>query len=149
MDNVLFTKLRKNAKAPFRKNPTDAGLDFYSIENKSISAHQTIIVRTGISIQIPQGFMLLLRPKSRNDYLIGAGVIDAFYEPGEILVKVVNTKDYPIEITEGQAVAQAIFIPIWTPIPVETDEENLFNESLRSQTGGIVDQSKSVDGIAL
>ena len=42
-----------------------------------------------MTVEIPAGYVGLVKPKGRNDHLLGAGVVDAGYQ-GEILVKVVN-----------------------------------------------------------
>jgi dUTP pyrophosphatase len=137
---IKFTKLSPKAIAPFRKNPTDAGIDFYSSEYVTINPNSIIIVHTGISIEIPEGFMLLIKPKGRNNHLIGAGVADAYYEPGEILIKIANiTNEYQI-VCEGEAIAQGIYIPIETPQLIEVEKSELINNKKRSGSGGIVNQ---------
>jgi dUTP pyrophosphatase len=139
---IRYAKLNPNAKSPFRKNPTDAGLDFYALEEVAIPPHSMIILKTGITIEIPKNFVLLIKPKGKNNHLIGAGVVDAFYEIGEILIKVANISENFLQINEGDAIAQGIFIPIETPEPKEVSLDELKNNSSRSGKGGIVTQSK-------
>jgi len=139
---VRYAKLNENAKAPFRKNPTDAGLDFYSLEDVVVPAHSMKILHTGITIEIPRGYCLLMKPKSRNNHLVGAGIIDAYYEPGEVLVKVVNISDNELKINAGDGIAQGVFISIYTPEIEEVEVSHLINMSSRSVSGGILTQSK-------
>jgi len=142
MNTIKYSKLTTNAKSPFRKNPTDAGADFYSIENITIDPHSMKIVHTGISVEIPKDYVFILKPKSKNNHLIGAGVIDSFYDGGEILIKVTNITDSPLEIKEGDAIAQGLYIPIATPEFEEVPIEQLKNNSKRSGIGGIVTQDR-------
>src|ERR1035437_1837900 len=103
---VKFTKLYPNSKSPMRKNPTDAGIDFYANNSATIMPHDFGIIGSGISIQIPEGYMMLLRPKGKNNFLLGAGVVDSFYEPGEIKFKIFNTFDEIMTIHLGDAIGQ-------------------------------------------
>jgi dUTP pyrophosphatase len=108
-----------------------------------IPAHGAAIVPTGIIIEIPEGYVGLLKPKGRSDHLLGSGVVDAGYQ-GEILVKVVNPYDYTLEIPAGGAVGQMLLVPVATPAVEEVaPDELLTRASARGGSGGIVDQHKS------
>lgn len=139
---IRYAKLNENAKPPFRKNPTDAGIDFYSCEDIIIPSHSMIIVHTGITLEIPRNYFLLIKPKGKNNHLIGAGIVDSFYEPGEILIKVTNISNNSLKIWKGDAIGQGVFIPIETPKLIEVDIDELKNSSFRSAKGGIVTQSQ-------
>ena len=139
---IKYAKLHSDAIPPFRKNLTDSGVDFCSIEDILIKPHSITIVKTGISLEIPEGYMLLIKPKGKNNHLIGAGVVDAFYHPGEILIKVANISSLPLPIKKGNAIGQGVFIPIETPELIEVEQSELINNSERSYTGWIVDQAK-------
>lgn len=142
IQTIKYSKLSPDAISPSRKNSTDAGMDFYSLEDVYISPNSMKIIHTGISVEIPENFMLLLKPKSKNNYLVGAGIIDSFYEPGEILVKITNITNQSIKINKGDAIAQGIYIQIETPTFIEVDKSELINNKNRSGTGGIVNQLK-------
>jgi len=141
--SLRYAKLSPLAKPPFRKHFSDAGLDFYSIESVTIPSHTMQIIHTGITIEIPEGYALVLRPKSKNNFLLGAGILDAYYQPGEVLVKVCNVTDRDIQISIGDGIAQGLFIPVETPDLEEVDVEELKVNNPRSGTGGIVNQTKS------
>lgn len=143
MNKIKIARLDPNAKLPTRKHPTDAGLDIYSNQSLTILPHSFAIVSTGVTIEIDQGFVGLLKPKGRNDHLLGAGVVDAGYQ-GEILVKVSNITSKRLEIKPGDAIGQLVILPILTPaiIEVEPDQIHKHNSS-RGETGGIVDQFKT------
>lgn len=135
---MKFTLLETDAKKPIRKNKTDAGLDLFSLEDVIIPPFENRICRTGVSIQVPENKMLLLLPKGRSNYLIGSGVIDPFYEPGEILVRVFNVSKKDLEIKRGDPICQAVYIDIYIPEElIEVSKEDLKNNSDRSNSGSI------------
>lgn len=136
-------KLHENAIIPTRKNPTDAGLDLYSLEDYYIEPNSHCICHTGITIEVPEGYFFLIKPKGKNNHLVGAGVVDTHYEPGEFLIKVVNYSSKFLYIKQGDGIAQAVLIPIITP---ELEEvEDIEAKSERSAQGGIIEQISSVE----
>jgi dUTP pyrophosphatase len=140
MQIIKIAKLDPNAFLPNRKHTADAGLDIYANCNIVIEHHSTSIVSTGITLEINDGFVGLLKPKGRNNHLLGAGVVDAGYQ-GEILVKVANISDAPLAIKPGDAIGQLLILPIYTPEVLEVNPDQIHNEnSSRGNTGGIVDQ---------
>lgn len=96
-----------NLKPLQRKHTTDAGVDVYASKKVIIPPLSNRIVPTGVFFDIPEGTMLLAKPKGRHDFLVGAGVIDAGYQ-GEILIRVVNTYLRFLTFQEGDPVAQLI-----------------------------------------
>lgn len=115
---ILFEKMCSEAIAPTHNHSGDAGLDFYSVEDIIIPPQQFRVVGTGIRVEIPEGYVGLLFPKGKNDHLLGAGVIDTYYE-GEVLFKVVNTLGYHMAISFGDSLGQMIFVPFVEPDPKE------------------------------
>ncbi len=140
MQTIKIAKLDPNAFLPTRKHASDAGLDIYANVKMSIKPSSFAIVSTGITLEIDPGFVGLLKPKGRNNHLLGAGVVDAGYQ-GEILVKVANVTDLPLEINPGDAIGQLLILPIFTPAVEEVSIEQIHvDNSSRGNTGGIVDQ---------
>ena len=138
MKNLKAARLFDNAILPTRKHPDDAGIDFYAVEPVVIPPHDFGIVKTGITVEIPKGFVGLMMPKSRNNHLLGAGVIDAGYQ-GEIQIKIANIKDVPLEIEYGMAVGQMLILPVFTPAVEELPYEEIHQTvSERGATGGIL-----------
>lgn len=140
MKTIKIAKIDPNAFLPSRNHPADAGLDIYANCNIVIEPHSISIVSTGVTLEITDGFVGLLKPKGRNNHLLGAGVVDAGYQ-GEILVKVANISDHPLEIKPGDAIGQLLILPIYTPEVLEVNPGQIHNKnSSRGSTGGIVDQ---------
>jgi len=141
IQNIKFSKLYPDAIAPTRKNSTDAGLDFYSYNSARIYPNCYWIIKTGITLEIPEKHVLLIKPKGKSNYLIGSGVIDAFYQPGEILIKIFNPLNNILEIDKGDCIAQGILISIEIPTLIEVSIEELSNPSNRSKCGGIIENN--------
>jgi dUTP pyrophosphatase len=141
IDKIRVAKLTEKAILPKRKNSTDAGIDFYSLYDTVIPAGEFEIVGTGITVEIPEGYFMLLKPKGKNNHLVGAGVVDSFYHPGEIMFKIFNTLNKRLLINYGDAIGQGVLIPIETPELVEVSVDDLKNKSNRSGEGGIVKQT--------
>lgn len=137
---IRVAKLKEDAVLPRRKNPTDAGMDFYAYGDYIIEPHNFKLVKTGVTVEIPDGYMLLLKPKGKNDWLIGAGVVDSFYEPGEIIFKVFNIFTRPIAIRHGDPIGQGVLVKISTPGIEEVEVTKLGGKSERSGKGGILTQ---------
>jgi dUTP pyrophosphatase len=113
MPVLRFSRLDPQARPPARKHETDAGVDVYANETVTISPFSAARVPTGLTFDIRPDFMLLAKPKSGSDFLLGAGVIDPGYQ-GEILIKVVNYTPNPLTIQRGDALAQLVQVAIFT-----------------------------------
>lgn len=140
MKTIRIARTRPNAVLPTRKHPQDAGIDLYAAEAALIPPHSSAIVPCGVIIDIPTGFVGLVKPKGRNDHLLGAGVVDAGYQ-GEILVKIANFTAQPLEIHPGDAIGQMLILPVETPQVEEVSPAEINHQaSSRGGSGGIVDQ---------
>lgn len=140
MNTIRIARLRPEAVLPTRKHPQDAGLDLYAAQAAIIAPHTSAIVPTGITLEIPAGFVGLVKPKGRNDHLLGAGVVDAGYQ-GEILVKVANIRGEALEIHAGEAIGQMVIVPVETPQVEEVSQAEIHRRATRrGGAGGIVDQ---------
>lgn len=141
METIKAAKLREDAILPTRKHPDDAGIDFYSVESVWIQPNNFKIVKTGITVEIPKGYVGLMKPKSRSNFLLGAGVIDAGYQ-GEIQIKVANVGLGTLTIAYGEAIAQMLIVPVETPAVEEVPLSGIHQEaSERGATGGILGNS--------
>lgn len=138
---LFVIRLDEFSKMPDRKNATDAGLDLYALHSYTIKPHAMQIVRTGVSIEIPENYMGLIKPKSKTNFAIGAGVVDHGYAPGEILVKVLNTSNDELKISRHEGVAQMILVPVLIPEFKEVSLEGYAPAvTARSNSGGVLDQ---------
>jgi dUTP pyrophosphatase len=140
MPPLRFARLDSQALLPTRKHPSDAGVDIYANETLVVAPFSAARVHTGISFEIRPDFMLLAKPKSGSDFLLGAGVIDPGYQ-GEILIKVINYTPTPLTISRGSPLAQLVQVAIFTDPLEETSAAELHAQrSSRGADGGIARQ---------
>jgi len=140
MPNLRFARFDPHARLPQRKHVSDAGVDVYANETIVIPAFSAARVHTGLTFEVRPDFMLLSKPKSGSDFLLGAGVIDPGYQ-GEILIKVVNYTPNTLTIEKGTALAQLIQVKILTDELQEVELREIHPElSARGGDGGIIRQ---------
>ena len=104
-------KLDKDAKLPSFGHPGDAGMDFYALEDVRFLPGKQERVRTGIAMEIPEGYVGLVWDKGGVSFNLGlkvmGGVIDAGFR-GEIVMSLLNTGTKEILITKGQKFTQML-----------------------------------------
>lgn len=115
---VKIKKLNQEATIPEYATTGDAGLDLTAI-SKTKPAQFTdgsIVYGTGLAIEIPEGYVGLLFPRSsisRYGLMLtnSVGVIDSSFR-GEIQLKFKPVGNYsPLEYGVGERVAQLIILP--------------------------------------
>ena len=112
--------LDKGAKMPTRAHETDAGLDLYALEGKSISAKDSAVFDTGVHIELPEGTTGVLKSRSGLMFkhgLTSEGVVDVGFT-GSIRVKLFNHSDEPYEVKKGDKISQLVILPIKI-LPIE------------------------------
>lgn len=115
--------LDKGAKMPTRAHPYDAGLDLYAMEDGCIHCNQSHTFDTGVHVQIPEGFVGLVKSKSGlmcNHGIITDGTIDAHYT-GPIKVCLFNHGSNKYEVKVGDKIAQLVIMPCLLPWPELVD----------------------------
>lgn len=133
---VKVKKLNPKAIIPKYAHPTDAGLDLTAVSYERDS-NNLIVYHTGLSIEIPEGYVGLIYPRSsisKYDLELtnSVGVIDSGYR-GEILFKFrETTKDFPNIYVPGDRVGQLIIVPYPS---IELEETNELSSSDRSDKG--------------
>lgn len=114
---LAVERLTPLAKLPTRAYKDDAGLDLYTTEYCSLPPGQSAIVKTGLKIAIPSGFVGLIWDKggiAKFGIHTIAGVIDAGFR-GEVTVNLVNLGQDIYHIAPGQKIAQLLIQPIALP----------------------------------
>lgn len=140
---IKIKRLVKDAVIPAYAHDIDAGLDLVAVNYDYKENTDCHVYGTGIAVEIPEGYVGLLFPRSSNRktnaYMCNhVGVIDAGYR-GEIMVSFKN-RDYdkeaipqlfkPYEV--GNKVAQLIIIPYPKVQFIEVDE---LSDSDRGEQG--------------
>lgn len=126
MSWMKVKRLSTGSVIPTRSHDTDAGLDVYTCENGVIHAGKDGIVKTGIAMAIPDGWVAVVKEKSgratNNKLTIGACVIDSGYR-GELLIHIFNNDDkMPFTYLAGEKIAQLVIVPCWTGQPEEVSD---------------------------
>ena len=99
---------------PVYAKPGDAGADLKSTEDLKVPAGGRQLVKTGIKIAMPDGYVGLVHPRSGLAAKHGItvlntpGTVDAGYR-GEIMVTLLNTSNEPFEVRRGDRIAQLLF----------------------------------------
>jgi dUTP pyrophosphatase len=117
-------KLHKNAIVPTKANLTDAGYDLYALDGAILQKHTHQLVKTGVSLEIPEGYVGLIWPRSGLSYKHGldvfAGVIDSGYR-GDVGVILYNSQYNSYTIEAGDRIAQIIFQKVESFDLIETE----------------------------
>lgn len=102
---------------PSYAHPGDAGLDLRSAVDITIFPGQRELIGSGIAVEIPEGHVGLVFPKSGRgikeglSFVNAVGVIDSGYR-GEVGLTVVNhDRSQPIYIERDQKVGQLVVVP--------------------------------------
>jgi dUTP pyrophosphatase len=102
---------------PRYAHPGDAGADLVAAEGVEIPPGGRSLVRTGVAIALPVGYVGLVHPRSGLAARMGVtvlnapGTVDAGYR-GEILVNLVNhDRDSPAKITACRSASGAGRLP--------------------------------------
>lgn len=117
---ALKCKVTDPKYTPTRANPGDAGLDLKAAENALLFPGDRQAVETGVSVEIPDGYVGLLCARSGNaarrglGIVNGVGVIDSGYR-GPINVLLINHGRRNVEVSHGDRIAQLLIVPIETP----------------------------------
>ena len=100
---LKIKKLHPDAVVPKYQTKGAAGFDIYSLEDVTIVAGATALVRTGLAMAIESGYELQIRPrssKSLNTELFiknSPGTIDSDYR-GEVCI-IVKNNTFPTRVT--------------------------------------------------
>ena len=104
-------KLHPDAKLPSYAQPSDAGMDLYALETTVVSAHNVARVRTGIAMEIPDGYVGLCWDKSglsmNHQLKVLGGVIDAGFR-GELILGIYNLGDSDYTFEKHHKVMQML-----------------------------------------
>jgi dUTP pyrophosphatase len=108
---LLVKKLDPKAIIPTKANNTDAGYDLHALNVTIINNHSHKLIKTGISMAIPEGYVGLIWPRSGLAYKYGldvfAGVIDSGYR-GDIGIILFNSQYGSYHIEAGDRIAQIL-----------------------------------------
>lgn len=123
----IKTVLMENAIAPSYAIDGSAGADLYAAEKVVIPPRRTMMVNTGVILEIPEGYAGFVYARSgiatrfHVTPVNCVGVIDPSYR-GEIKVALHNYSNRPYIVFKGNRVAQLVIAPYEQVEFVEADE---------------------------
>lgn len=127
MPEIRFKKLNPEAVIPKYQTAGAAGFDFHLLEDVSIPMGATLAVGTGLAASIPEGFAMLLLPRSSTGIKFHlklentVGVIDSDYR-GEIICVLKNEYPATQTFTKGTRLVQGILVPVPQHTILEVDD---------------------------
>lgn len=136
---VRLKKLDPRATTPKYGSAAAAGADLCALADTpiTIAPGQTVLVHTGIALEIPTGYVGLVYARSGLASKRGlapankVGVIDADYR-GEIMVALYNQSNEPQTIESGERIAQLVIAPF---LAAEFEEVENLTDTERGSGG--------------
>ena len=139
IENINIKLLNDKAIVPTYGSTYSAGADLYACieETIIIKPNETAFINTGLSFEIPTGFVGLVYARSSLGCKKGlapsnkVGVIDSDYR-GELIVALHNHSNETHEIKPNDRIAQIVFTPYLKANFCITDE---LNDTIRGNGG--------------
>lgn len=124
---IRIKKLHEDAVTPQYATHGASGFDLVAIENVSLKSGETKLVRTGLAIDVGDGYELQVRPRSGLSLKTplrvanSPGTVDADYR-GEVCVIMTNSSQYKTvgasteytmcNVKKGDRIAQGVVCPV-------------------------------------
>jgi len=127
---MKIRRVYPQAVIPTYGHPGDAGMDLYVVLTgwgfHDMLAGEARLFTTGVAMEIPDGFVGLIRPRSgiavKNGIdILTSGVIDSGYR-GEIMVNMINHSNKTVRINHGDRIAQMLILPVYQADFVEVEK---------------------------
>lgn len=117
---VKIVKLDQNAHIPTYGSASAAGADLYACIEAPVTIQpgQTVLIPTGLSMEIEEGFAGFIYARSGLATKRGlapankVGVIDSDYR-GQVMVSLHNHTGVAQSVEPGERVAQIVFAPVY------------------------------------
>ena len=136
---IKYKKLNELAKVPTRGSDSAAGYDLYAATEEKIIIypHSTLMISTGLSLELPDGYFGAIFARSGLASKQGlrpancVGVVDSDYR-GEVKVALHNDTGLVQSFEAGDRIAQLVLLPYVEMTFVETEE---LTETERGEDG--------------
>ena len=136
---VNIKRLSSDAKLPTYGTDYAAGADLYACSSEKISFEpgETKLVKTGIALEVPEGYAGLIYARSGLASKRGlapankVGVVDSDYR-GEVMVALHNHTNEVKEIDPYERIAQLVIAPY---LKAEFNEVDELDETVRGEGG--------------
>ena len=139
MTKILIKRLSKEVSLPRYETSGSSGMDLAANidANINIDPGKTAIIPTGLTLSIPKGFEVQIRPRSglaakqKISVLNTPGTIDADYR-GEIKVILINLGQETFKVEKGLRIAQMVVCPV---VQAQLKEVDDLSETERGKGG--------------
>ncbi len=139
MPVIAVKKLDERAVLPTYASQFAAGADLYALcdEELVFQPNETKFVRTGLAMEIPEGYAGLIYARSGLACKRGlapankVGVVDADYR-GEVMVALHNHSAQEQRVAPGERIAQLVVAPF---LKASFEEAEELNETVRGEGG--------------
>ncbi len=125
---LRIKRLDKGLPLPSYAHDSDAGLDLYSAEDRTLAPFERALVGTGIAVAIPEGHAGFVQPRSGLaidrglSFVNTPGLIDSHYR-GEVRVIAINMDPGEhLHIRRGAKIAQLVIQAVGTASLIEVDD---------------------------
>lgn len=142
-------KISKDAELPEYVLASDVGFDLRANEEVTIGSMEHKAVKIGISLEIPEGYVGLIRDRAGIITRMGVHTVAGTFDPayrGEVSIILTNFGDEEAVIEKGMRIAQMIIIPVEK---VKITEAKELSETKRGKRGfgstGIKDIVKELE----
>ena len=143
---ILVKRLPHGEDLPLPAYATDgaAGMDVVAAEDVDLAPGTRHAVATGLSVAIPHGYEIQVRPRSGLAFKYGVtvpntpGTIDSDYR-GELKVLLINLGQESFAVRRGDRIAQLVVAPVTRGSWLEVSEldETARGEGGFGSTGGL------------
>jgi dUTP pyrophosphatase len=142
---VRIRMLDEGMPMPGYAHDGDAGADLATAEDVVIQPGERVLVGTGVSIALPEGYVGLVHPRSGLAWRTGLtivntpGTLDSGYR-GEVKVCLLNTDTRaPVVLRRGDRIAQLVVQPVARARFVEVGalDETARGDGGYGSTGGV------------
>jgi dUTP pyrophosphatase len=141
---VKIKRSDKSIPLPVYETRGAVGFDILAAETKSIAAKEIAMMPTGLIVEVPAGYMLVVASRSSTPLKKGLtpphgfGIIDQDYcgPEDEIKVLLYNFREEEIVVERGEKIAQGVFVKVDTFEWEEVEEMQGASRGGFGSTGG-------------
>ena len=136
---IKFHRLSSDVPVPEYKTAGAVAFDLVVSEGGILNPGESRLFPTGLIIEIPKGYTLVLAPRSSNakkqiKFANGIGIIDQDYHgpTDQLFLALHNFGPTPYSVEKGERLGQGMFVPIAIADFIEVDG---FDDAYRGSFG--------------
>lgn len=126
--------LDKNARIPEKAHGEDGGFDLFAPESAYIEPNGSVVINTGVHVELPPNTAGFLMSKSGlyiKHGISSTGLIDVGYT-GAIRVKLQNHKSSGYLVNKGDKISQLVILPI---VPMKNSDLEVVEQFAPTERG--------------